>query len=198
VTTQLNKNHLTIIAIFAMSVIPFMIAWYFADHPDLVRLGVSNGNLITPPITTEYSEFTGYDDFSAQNLQELHGHWVLINVVQQNPCSAACQDALYKSRQITLMLGKDIARLRRVAAMPEIIREPALSGEWLEDGRLIKVKTTASLQQKFAKIFAGPITEGSMLLMDPLGNLMMKYPAGFDPYQVKNDLSKLLRISQIG
>jgi hypothetical protein len=34
--------------------------------------------------------------------------------------------------------------------------------------------------------------------MDPLGNLMMKYAPGFDPYKVRNDLSKLLRISQIG
>jgi len=26
----------------------------------------------------------------------------------------------------------------------------------------------------------------------------MQYPAGFDPYAVKSDLKKLLRISQIG
>jgi hypothetical protein len=31
-----------------------------------------------------------------------------------------------------------------------------------------------------------------------LGNLMMKYPTNYDPYKVRNDLSKLLRISQIG
>jgi hypothetical protein len=181
-----------------MSIIPFAIAWYAADHPGLVRVGASNGDLITPPLTTEYSEFTGYDDFSAQNLQELRGHWILITLVPQIPCAAACQDALYKSRQITLMMGKDIARIRRVAAMSQKTAEPALTGEWQADARLLKVRTTATLQQKFEKIVAGPLSEGVMLIMDPLGNLMMKYPPGFDPYKVKNDLSKLLRISQIG
>ena len=181
-----------------MSVIPFAIAWYVADHPGLVRLGVSNGDLITPPVTTEYSEFAGYDDFSSQNLQELRGHWVLITLVPQTPCTTVCQDALYKARQITLMLGKDITRIRRVAAISGKSVEPALSGEWLADARLLKVLVSTPLQQKFANIFKVPISEGALLIMDPLGNLMMKYSTGFDPYQVKNDLSKLLRISQIG
>jgi hypothetical protein len=42
------------------------------------------------------------------------------------------------------------------------------------------------------------LTSGMLILMDPLGNLMMQYKAGFDPYAVKSDLKKLLRISQIG
>ena len=181
-----------------MSVIPFLIAWYVADHPGLVRLGASNGDLINPPVTTEYSEFIGYDDFSTQNLQELHGHWVLITFVPQAPCAAACEEVLHKVRQITLMMGKDIARIRRVALLPAKSTEPVLPAEWHEDARLLKIQTTAQLQQKVANIFNGSISEGGMLIMDPLGNLMMKYSTGFDPYQVKNDLSKLLRISQIG
>ena len=181
-----------------MSVIPFMIAWYVADHPGLVRLGASNGDLITPPLTTEYTEFTGYDDFSAQNLQELRGHWVLIALAPQTPCAVACQDALYKARQISLMMGKDIARIRRVVAISGKSAEPVLNSEWQADARLLKILVSEQMQQKFADIFKGPINEGAMLIMDPLGNLMMKYTVGFDPYQVKNDLSKLLRISQIG
>jgi hypothetical protein len=37
-----------------------------------------------------------------------------------------------------------------------------------------------------------------LLLIDPLGNIMMQYEPGFDPYKVKNDLMHLLRASQIG
>ena len=33
-----------------MSIIPFAIAWYAADHPGLVRVGASNGDLITPVV----------------------------------------------------------------------------------------------------------------------------------------------------
>jgi hypothetical protein len=40
--------------------------------------------------------------------------------------------------------------------------------------------------------------EGMLFLIDPLGNLMMQYEAGFNTYKVKDDLMHLLRISQIG
>ena len=47
-------------------------------------------------------------------------------------------------------------------------------------------------------IKAGVMPEGMLFLIDPLGNLMMQYEAGFNTYKVKDDLMHLLRISQIG
>jgi hypothetical protein len=108
----------------------------------------------------------------------------------------ACQDGLYKTHQITLMMGKDIARIRRLAVIFNQADQP-LSKQWQEDGRLLKVVPSTTLQEIIAKV-AAKDEQGSLLIMDPLGNLMMKYPAGYDPYKVRNDLSKLLRISQIG
>lgn len=195
--TQHKKNRITILVIFAMAIVPFGFAWYLAKNPDKVRLGTSNGDLITPAVPTEFGEFSGYDTFSADNLNELRGHWVLINPVPAE-CGKDCQDALHKTRQITLMMGKDITRIRRVAMMLKNSDQSPLSGEWAEDARLLKTRVTASLNEKLGKIVGGPVADGMLLIMDPLGNLMMKYPAGYDPYKVKNDLSKLLRISQIG
>ncbi|MGZ4999137.1 MAG: hypothetical protein ACXV7F_02475, partial [Methylomonas sp.] len=117
--TQHKKNRLTILVIFAMSIIPFAIAWYLAKNPDNVRLGTNNGDLITPAVPTELNEFSGYDAFSAENIKELQGHWVLINPVPAGQCGEVCQEALLKTRQLTLMMGKDIARIRRVAVMFE-------------------------------------------------------------------------------
>ena len=195
-TTQLKKNRLTILLIFAMSVIPFGIAWYLAEHPQVVQLGTNNGELITPPLTTELLAFTGYDDFSAQNLKELQGHWIMVNVLPNGPCSETCQDALHKTRQISLMMGKDIARIRRLAVLYGM-QPNAFPKEWQDDARLLKAVVSPALQNSLRTLAAGG-EEGLLLIMDPLGNLMMKYPAGYDPYKVRNDLSKLLRISQIG
>jgi hypothetical protein len=64
--------------------------------------------------------------------------------------------------------------------------------------RLLRSKPAASLVQKLKKIRNTDIPEGMLFLMDPFGNLMMQYEPGFDPYKVKKDLGKLLRISQIG
>jgi len=195
VEKQYKKNRITILVVFAMSIVPFGIAWYLAENPDIVRLGTNNGELITPPQVTETNEFTGYDAFSAQNMQELKGHWVLVNPVSKE-CSEICRDALYKTNQLTLMMGKDIARIRRLAIVfDQALQLPA---EWRDDGRLLKALPASSLQEKLNKLGPQPLPEGMLFIMDPLGNLMMKYQPGYDPYKVRNDLSKLLRISQIG
>jgi hypothetical protein len=179
-----------------MAVIPFVIAWYLAAHPQLVDLGTNNGDLITPPVTTEPNDMSGYDSFSAENIKELQGHWLMINFLPDGKCSQACQDALYKTRQISLMMGKDIARIRRLALLDRN-QAAAFPKDWQEDARLLKMLASPALQAKLQAMAPSGL-DGGLMIMDPLGNLMMKYPAGFDPYQVRNDLSKLLRISQIG
>ncbi|AMK74948.1 MULTISPECIES: hypothetical protein [Methylomonas] len=192
---QYKKNRITIIVIFAMSIVPFGFAWFLAKNPEIVKLGTNNGALITPPQVTSADEFSGYDTFSAQNMQELKGHWVLVNPVPKN-CEEACRDALYKTNQLTLMMGKDIARIRRLAVLFD--KTYQLPAEWRDDGRLLKALPAASLQEKLKQLSARPLPEGMLIIMDPLGNLMMQYAPGYDPYQVKSDLNKLLRISQIG
>ncbi|OHX36351.1 hypothetical protein BJL95_11320 [Methylomonas sp. LWB] len=178
-----------------MTAIPFSIAWYLAAHPDTVRLGTNHGELIQPPLQTEPVSFVGADTFSQENIGELKGHWVLINPVF-GACSQVCADALHKSRQIGLMIGKDIARVRRLALLSD--GQVALPGQWREDARLLKALPADSLRAGLSGIAGQAPVEGALIIMDPLGNLMMKYPPGFDPYQVRDDLSKLLRISQIG
>jgi hypothetical protein len=37
---------------------------------------------------------------------------------------------------------------------------------------------------------------GSRFLIDPMGNIMMLYAAGFDPNDLKKDLKRLLKWSQ--
>ena len=179
-----------------MAIIPFSIAWYLADNPTGLTLGTNNGDLISPLITTEASDFNGYDQFTSENLKELKGHWVMINFVTDKQCSVECQDALYKTHQISLMMGKDIARIRRLVVMPQNPLEPVLSQAWHEDARLLKIKLSPTLLEKIQQ--AQSYQDASLLIMDPLGNFMMRYAPGYDPYKVRNDLSKLLRISQIG
>lgn len=195
---QHKKNRITIITIFAMSIIPFGIAWYLAIHPGKIVQGTNLGELITPPVSSEYQQFTGYDNFTSDNLKELAGHWVLINILPTEKCTTSCADALYKTKQLTLMLGKDISRLRRAVILLNANNESPFSTEWQQDAYLLKLNIDSQLQEKLKNILPESTMDGALIIMDPLGNLMMKYAAGFDPYQVKNDLTKLLKISQIG
>lgn len=195
---QLKKNRYIIVIIFAMSIIPFLIAWYLSNHADWMGNGTNQGELIIPPVTTEKSEFIPFDSFSRNNIQELSGHWVLVNVIPKMDCLAVCLQALYKTKQLRLMMNKDLTRIRRlVLIIPEINTELAQHW-WKEDARLLKSKPAKSLLQKIKKIRNAMIPDGMLFLMDPLGNLMMQYEPAFNPYSVKKDLQKLLRISQIG
>ncbi|MDP2098975.1 MAG: hypothetical protein U1D70_17915 [Methylobacter sp.] len=195
---QKNKNHLLILVIFGMSVIPFLIAWGLKEHPQLLNGQTNHGRLITPPLTTERSDLTGFDSFSAENMSELAGHWLLVNVIPESNCNDVCIEALHKTKQLRLMLNKELPRTRRIVLILKDIAPEIAASWWADDKTLIRVKPNDAVIKKLADIRQGNIPHGMLLLMDPLGNVMMQYEPGFDPYDVKSDLMHLLRISQIG
>ncbi len=195
---QKNKNHILILVIFGMSVIPFLIAWGLKENPQLLKGQTNNGQLITPPQTTERSDFSGLDPFSTENMSELTGHWLLVNVIPNGECNDSCIEAIHKTKQLRLMLNKELTRTRRIVIVLKDVT-PEIAGKWWQDDQtLLRVKASATVAEKIAAIRQGNIPDGMLLLMDPLGNLMMQYEPGFDPYNVKSDLMHLLRISQIG
>ena len=198
INNQKNKNHILILVIFGMSIIPFLIAWGLKENPQLLRGKTNNGQLVIPPLTTERKDLTGFDAFSTENMSELAGHWLLVNVIPNNSCNESCIEAIHKTRQLRLMLNKELTRTRRIVMVLKDVA-PETAGKWWEDdSTLLRVKVNEAVANKIIEIRQGNIPDGMLFLMDPLGNLMMQYEPGFDPYNVKSDLMHLLRISQIG
>ncbi|MCF6204901.1 MAG: hypothetical protein L3J59_14730 [Methylococcaceae bacterium] len=195
---QQKKNRRTIVLLFSMTIIPFCIAWYLSSNVDWIGSGTNNGKLIIPAITTERTELSGFDEFSKLNMKELKGHWVLVNVIPNKDCNDLCIDAIHKTKQLRLMMNKDLVRIRRVVLIFSEVKNDQAQIWWKDDLRLLRARPAPSLVQKLKEIRKAAIPEGMLFLMDPLGNLMMQYDPGFDPYKVKKDLGKLLRISQIG
>ncbi len=195
---QQKKNRRIIVLLFSMTIIPFCIAWYLAGNISWIGNGTNNGKLIIPAITTERSEFVGFDSFSKLNIDELKGRWVLINIIPNKDCNDLCIEAIHKTKQLRLMMNKGLVRIRRVALVFSDVKDEVAQTWWKGDLRLLRAKPATSLVQKLKKIRNGDIPEGMLFLMDPLGNLMMHYEPGFDPYKVKKDLGRLLKISQIG
>lgn len=198
-TAQQKKNQRLILIIFALTFIPFLIAWYFQANPELLAARTkNNGTLIIPPITTEPADFLGFDQFSRDNIKELEGHWVLINVLPRVECVEICPKALHDTKQLLIMLGKDLIRVRRAALLLNTVEPASAASWWADDARLLRINADAALLQKISTLRKANVPDGLLLLMDPLGNLMMQYEPGFDPYKVKDDLKKLLAVSQIG
>lgn len=240
-----KKNRLFIIILFVMSALPVLLAVIMQQHPEWLKRGTNNGQLISPPITTTNTDFSGFDSFSQDNLKELTGHWVLLAVMPNNHCNADCLNALIKVKQLRLMLNKDFSRTRRAVLLLNEVNANAAEQWWLKDtllirlkqtkqpadealftqllnedqvldeakikqlvgnedrdmalkSDLIKLKASENLRSQLLKLRANQIPDGMLLLIDPLGNIMMQYESGFDPYKVKNDLMHLLKASQIG
>jgi hypothetical protein len=192
------KNRLFILLLFGMAIMPFLLAWLLNGKAPFIAGKTNKGQLITPVVATERSDLMGLDSFSADNITELKGHWVVLNVVPLADCSKICLEAIHKTKQLRLMLNKDLTRTRRAVVFFKDVK-PEVANQWLQDDKvLLKLKPSAALATKIAEIRRGSIPDGMLLLMDPLGNLMMQYEPGFDPYKVKSDLMHLLRISQIG
>jgi hypothetical protein len=142
INKQQKKNQLLIVAIFSLTIVPFLIAWGLEKNPALVKGTTNSGQLIIPPVTTERSDFIGYDAFSSKNMRELAGHWLIVNVIPEKACNEICLDALIKSKQLRLMLNKELPRTRRVVI---IFKEPStaeINQWWLKDTLLSRLHRT--------------------------------------------------------
>lgn len=193
-----TRSRALLLLIIAISVGPMLLAWIVLQNPDWLSKQTNFGRLITPAVAVERQQWLARDAFTREHIDELKGHWVLLNLIPGKECTEVCRQALHKTKQIRLMLNKDLTRLRRAAVTLQAVDANKTKSWWLDDNRLLKISVDADLLNKINTIIGEPIQDGVIMVMDPLGNLMMVYDAGFDPYSIKKDLTKLLRASQIG
>jgi len=132
-------------------------------------------------------------DGESFRISQLRGKWVLL-AVDSGACDETCRKKLYYLRQIRLTQGVEMERIERVwliddGKMPEIGVAEEYKGIWLIDA-----KGNESLK-------AFPATRSNrdyIYLIDPLGNLMMRFPKDADPARMVKDLKRLLKVSRIG
>ncbi len=123
----------------------------------------------------------------------LKGKWVMLTV-DSGACEAYCRKKLYTLRQVRLTQGREMDRIARVWLIDDKEQpEAALLTDY--DGTALLHLEKTALQQAFPG-------EGSrrdhIYLIDPLGNLMMRYPKNADPGKIVKDLVRLLKVSRIG
>ncbi len=191
-----RRGRSVVIVIALLTIVPMLLAWYYASHPDLITRRSNYGELIMPPHPLDASRFIATGTSPAP-LDDLRGHWVLVQIAPEG-CQAACADTLYKTHQTRLMLNKEISRVRRLLVLPESQSGWMPTAEQREDQSLIIVMTSPATLHNIIDAAGGQLPDDALILMDPLGNLMLHYPAGFDPYGLIKDLRHLLKVSRIG
>lgn len=135
-------------------------------------------------------------------LSQLKGKWTLVYFGPAD-CLRPCTDSLYKMRQVTAAQGKEAHRVQRLMVVTDT---KAL--DWLRytlkeyPGTQVAMGPADAVRRlagQFALPGGGPLDNLHRLyIVDPLGNLMMSYPADADPRGIHKDLGLLLKASQIG
>ena len=114
--------------------------------------------------------------------------------VDAGNCEARCREKLYAMRQIRLAQGKDMVRLERLWLLSDDSRPaPDLLAEY--EGTLV---VRAAGSEALAALPAPADSTAHLYVVDPRGNLMMRFPEKPDPTRMIKDLQRLLRPSRIG
>lgn len=185
-----RRGRTTLLLIFAVAVAPFLLAWIAYLFWEPAR-HMNHGELIEPrqlPLTP----LTMLDGRPFR-LDEHRGKWVLIHA-DSGACAESCRKQLYYMRQVRLALGANRDRVERVWLLTDD-RQPATEIAELYDGVAL-VKAAGS-----ALVSALPAADGPndhVYLVDPLGNLMLRFPKDPDPKGMLKDLQRLLKVSRIG
>jgi hypothetical protein len=166
---------LKLLLLFLACAAPFVLgwaAWYF-------KWGTgSPGN---------YGELIAPRPLSGPPFQELRGKWLLVSF-DAAACDAYCERKLYFMRQVRTAQGKEQARVERLWIITDAgTPRPELVAA-IEGTRISKAKPAA---------FPGDPVD-HVYLVDPQGNLMMRFPRDPDPSRMLKDLQRLLKYSRIG
>jgi hypothetical protein len=163
--------------VFAICAAPIVLgsaAYYLGWHGK----GRANYGELLPPRLIEAPAF-----------KPLRGRWVLVTF-DAAACDAACERKLYVVRQVRRAQGPGAERIDRLWLVtdrawprPELLA--AIEGSHVERAG------------GEAKLFPGDPRE-HIYLVDPLGNLMMRFPADPAPQKLIKDLERLLKVSGIG
>jgi hypothetical protein len=125
---------------------------------------------------------------TAFRLTDLRGRWVLL-AGGAAACGSGCEKTLYATRQARAMQGKDQDRIARVWLDAGGATPPP---DWVaQDPGLVVARIPAAT---LAALPGGH----AIWLVDPLGNLVLAYPADPDIKGLAKDLARLLKASRIG
>lgn len=125
--------------------------------------------------------------------ERLLGRWTLLYPATTD-CDLRCEQDLYNLRQLRLLLNEKRSRVQRVLAVVEPSDMGALAERLTPshaDLQIVAVPT-----EDTALFHSGP--PGTVWVIDPLGNVMMRYPPEPDLRRMLRDIKRLLRLSQIG
>lgn len=189
---------LLIIAIFAVPLILAMVYLQVVRTSGMQLGDTAQGQLIQPAVPL--TEFTLQTTDSVFDLDSMHGIWTFL-YMPDGECLDTCKLNLYHMRQVRLSLNQRMDRLQRVVLaqtadqlLPELLADhPGLAviQGTVEEQALLRDQIRAAEGEMDA-------LSDAIYVIDPFGNVMMRFPADLPPKSMLKDIKHLLKVSRIG
>ena len=193
-----KRNPYTVWFVVTAFVAPVVLAYIMFFLVD-VKSFVNHGEILNPivhissfKLTDEKNELIPQD--------ELTYKWRLISFLGKN-CDQACESRLYDTRQIHTSLGKNQHRLSRMFIHLEPAGEALIKLVDEAHENVIQVNGDVNTIKEALGINIrddASVTNNETYIMDPMGNVMMRFTQEQPNKEFLYDLKKLLKASQIG
>lgn len=160
---------------------------------------VNHGELIKPVRTLADNPMQDIEG-KAAHFGDLHGKWALV-YFDTAACPQECMQNLFRMRQIHIAQGKDSDRVTRAFittdAAPATLKAKLSDYEgmhiWSADTGVL-----SKIAADFGNSATGLAQQHDIYLIDPMGNLIMRYAPETDPAGMRKDLERLLKYSGAG
>ncbi|MDD4880841.1 MAG: hypothetical protein PHR30_15980 [Gallionellaceae bacterium] len=175
----MRRGQARLLMLLALFAAPLLAAWLAYAYVPPVRTGnygelLTPTGLVLPPLAGPAGQVMPW--------AALRGKWLML-VVAPEGCQGACTQTLYLARQARLAQGREQARIERVLI-------GGRAGMVWPDQQGAYVVVLAALPPALAR--------GGLFLVDPQGNLMLRFPDDPDAGGVIRDLRHLLSASGAG
>lgn len=194
---------LYLIVIMCLAPVVFALLAYYVPALGLRPSDHNNyGALIQPqrPVPNAASLPLHTLDGQPFELSSLDGKWLLVSA-DSAACPESCVKKLFILRNSHASQGKNVERLARIWFVTDDQEIPEQVMEAYKGTHMLRAdpeKLAAFLAPQASAAEREAALKAPMWIIDPLGNLMMQFPADADPISVRDDISKLIKNSRIG
>lgn len=187
---KVSNSRLKLVLLILIILSPIVISSFLHRwniHPDKT---VNYGELIE--VTPLKGLATDLENNTIFRSRQFKGKWTLL-MIDSGQCGEDCQDKLYKMRQVRLVQHVDKDKVQRIWLINDDLRPDSAIIDEYQGTRLVLAKGRDLLEE-----FPYVNTQADHIyVVDPMGNLMMRYAANVDPKEMVADIKRLLKLSHI-
>ena len=176
---------------------PVLAAWFLYFNPQFLPSGRSNlGELVTPVVPLPADLALTTPEGRALDRDALAGRWTLVYLAGAD-CDDACRARLRDLRQIRLALGEASLSVERLLIITDVQGQASgadLAREF--EGMRVGITDTADGHRLLDLLGQGEAALGRVYILDPMGNIMMRYAAEAPAKHTLQDMGRLIKASK--